>query len=188
MRIVEVTEPNIIETIKKDCKPFLQLINGDIMEYTLWRGMLQALPAGIQRKDVRLDDREPLSSNPSKHEKFNNYFERAFGAPFRNSAHCTGKRKIAKMYGMAYVVFPIGKFDWVWSPKVADLTMDIVWPTPGGWTNVPPSQEVVDEKLSKAGYTKNKNLKAAIKSGNEIMIRCKEYYAVEPERLGIEKV
>ena len=44
---------------------------------------------------------------------------------------------------------------------------------------MPPSQDVVDEKLGSLNYTINSNFIGAIESGNEIMIRCDEYYATK---------
>ena len=181
MRIIEVTDDTgwILKLIKKDCKPFLNLINNQINEYKLYRGLEAAShPESITKKQIRLNDRRPMSSAQEKHDRYNHYFEEVFGAPFRNALFASGDRAMAQFYGYPFVVFPIGEFEFIWSPDVNDMALDIQWPSVGGFVNVPPSQEVVDDKLEFAGYRKNIDLAQAIKSGNEIMIRGKEYYAV----------
>jgi len=181
MLLYELTEkgPDILATIEKDCKPFLSLIGGDISKYRMFRGMPFSRNSGnIFRKQIRLDDRRPMSTADIKHDRYNHFFQEVYGQPFRNSLFATGDRKMAKYYGYPFVVFPIGNFDWLWSKDVNDLALDIHFPPVAGFHNVPPSQEVIDDKLEFAGYRKNHDLKAAIASGNEIMIRGKEYYAV----------
>lgn len=169
----------IAQRIRENCKPFLKLIDNDVREYIMYRGMEFSIDP-IQRKKVRLDDRKPMSSSPIKHERYNHYFQEVFGAPFRNSLHTTGDVSMAEYYGDPFVIFPIGEFEFLWSPDVNDMTLDIRWPSVGGHINVPPSQEAVDDKLEFAGYRHNRDMAQAIKSGNEIMIRSKNYYAVKP--------
>ena len=181
MLLYELTEkgPDILATIEKDCKPFLSLIGGDISKYRMFRGMPFSRNSGnIFRKQIRLDDRRPMSTADIKHDRYNHFFQEVYGQPFRNSLFATGDRKMAKYYGYPFVVFPIGNFDWLWSKDVNDLALDIHFPPVAGFHNVPPTQEVIDDKLEFAGYRKNHDLPGAIKSGNEIMIRGKEYYAV----------
>ena len=186
MRYYELTEKteihidamHIMQTISKNCKPFLKLIGSQVTTYPLYRGMEAAShPESITKKQVRLDNRRPMSSAQIKHDRYNLYFQEVFGAPFRNALFASGDRKMAQFYGYPFVVFPIGEFEFIWSPDVNDMALDIQWPQAGGWINVPPSQEAVDDKLEFAGY-RDRDLPQAIKSGNEIMIRCKEYYAV----------
>lgn len=192
MRYHELTEATeihtdalwIMETLSKDCKPFLNLIGSQVTKYKLYRGintrrMREGMPSLI-RKQIRLDDRRPMSSAQEKHDRYNHFFEEVFGAPFRNSLFATGSFKMAQFYGTPLMVFPIGEFDWLWSQDINDLALDIPWPAMGGFVNVPPSQEVVDRVLGEANYSINTNFTGAIESGNEIMIRCKEYYAVKP--------
>jgi len=180
MRLTEIQLPTdraaIVELIQRDCQPFLGKIGGKMGEYTLHRGMAHSRTP-LVKKQVRLDDRNALSTSAVKHERYNNYFEDEFGVPFRNALFASGNKDQAAFYGDVFTVFPIGEFDWLWSPNIEDLALDITWPRVGGFDNVPPSQEHVDSELSRAGYDMNSNIKGAIESGNEIMIRCKEYYA-----------
>jgi hypothetical protein len=185
MKIAEATEIHsdaqwIMERLSKDCKPFLNLIGSEVTKYKLYRGMPFMKKAdSMTKKQIRLDDRKPMSSAQVKHDRYNHFFQEEFGAPFRNALFATGSFRMAQYYGAPFMVFPIGKFEWLWSPDVNDMALDIRWPAVGGQINVPPSQEVVDDKLPAYAYRHNYDLPKAIKSGNEIMIRCKEYYAVK---------
>jgi len=180
MKINEITVDRdyILNLIKKDSKPFLNRIGGDFSYYAMYRGMENETQPFI-RKQVRLNDRKPMSSAQIKHARYNQYFEETFGQPFRNSLHVSGEREMAEYYGNVYVIFPIGNFDWLWSPEVKDMALDIRWPMVGGQINVPPSQDAVTDKLDTLDYHMNSDLKGAILTGFEIMIRCKEYYAID---------
>ena len=175
MKIAEATEIHtdaqwIMERLSKDCKPFLNLIGSQVTKYKLYRGMPFMKKAdSMTKKQIRLDDRKPMSSAQVKHERYNHFFQEVFGQPFRNAMFATGSHKMAQYYGEPFMVFPIGKFDWLWSPDVNDMALDIQWPHIGGFGNVPPSQEAVDDKLEFAEYRMNHDLPKAIKSGNEIL-------------------
>ena len=182
MRLREFNTKGVHKTIIKHCQPFLKMIDNRIEDYIMWRGMNESKQ--IIRKSVRLDDRKPESTAQDKHEKLNTYFIETFGEPFRNSIHVTGSSSQAHDYGELYTIFPIGNFRFIWSPKVNDIAISIRWPQPGGWSNFPPSQEVVNEIMDQQEYS-DRDLPQAIKSGNEIMIRCDEYYAVHPDALDI---
>ena len=177
MKINEITDQKTtaLKKIKADCKPFLKIIGYDINEYPLYRGMSGT---GFQHKTVRLTNRSPMSTALTKHDRYNHYFEETFGQPFRNSMFASGSIQMAFFYGRVFRVFPIGNFDWLWSPQIEDIALDIKWPIIGGQHNVPPSQEAVNAKLDTLDYNMNSDIRGAIKSGNEIMIRCSEYYAV----------
>ena len=182
MRINELESDNkyILTAIEKDCQPFLNRIGKDIGNYPMFRGMeFHKNADNLIRKKVHLDDRTPMSSAKIKHDRYNAWFEDIFGEPFRNALFVSGGRDVARSYGEPFVVFPIGHFDWVWSTQVGDMAIDIRWPNMGGFINVPPNQEVVNSTLDNLDYNLNHDLKGAIKSSNEIMIRCEEYYAVK---------
>jgi hypothetical protein len=72
-------------------------------------------------KRVRLDDREPTDTTEELHALANEYFVEQYGAPFRNSMFVTGDDSWAGAYGRIYSVYPIGDFEYLWSPKTKDL-------------------------------------------------------------------
>lgn len=169
----------LIPMIEKNCQPFLESIGQDVDTYKLFRGMRTVVGTAIQRKQVRLDKRDPAQTEEPTHRKINNFFTKEFGAPFRNAVFATGNSIEASVYGNAvHVIYPIGDFTFLWSPVVKDQTYDLKWHYLGGFSNVPPTQKLVDQTLRDVEYTMN-DMKKAILSKSEIMIRCKEYYAVD---------
>lgn len=172
----EYSRKQLIELVNRDCKPYLEHIDNDIMRYQMYRG-LEKFGKNVFKKTARLDDRKPAATGQEKHDRINDYFEREFDHPYRNGVFASGDTSMAGTYGMVHVIFPIGNFEFLWSDSVNDMAYDIKWGSVGGFQNVPPSQEVVDNVMSTAGYTTG-HLQDAILSGNEIMLWCKEYYAV----------
>jgi hypothetical protein len=171
-----LTSQDVYAIIQKDCQPFLEAIGNKPKSNILYRGMTGP-SAPIQKKQVHLDSRKPMTTNNEIHDLINDYFTRQFGEPFRNALFTSGDRDQALGYGNKVLsIFPIGNFTFVWSPRMIDM-YDVTWPRPGGFSNVTPSQEAVDYTLEAYDYT-NKSFTSAIHSGNEIMIRCNEYYAV----------
>jgi len=180
MRYSELTEDlkrsdikkymKIAHKIKKDCQPYL---NATTTPLSLYRGMSQSDAFGI--RSIRLDDRNTQAMPEDKHIQLNDYFTAAFGEPFRNSMFCLGDREAAGEFGSLNLVFPIGDFSFCWAPKVDDLNNF-------RYRNAMPKQQAEFQKwVGTLGYT-TKNLDAGIESGNEIMVRCEKYYAVNVDR------
>jgi hypothetical protein len=183
MRIVEVTEMPFVTAIKKDCQPYLQSVIDPLM---LFRGMTYG--QGFIRKKVRKDDRTPKAASMSRHNLVNDYFIDRFGIPFRNGIFCIPNLNVASGFGEVYVIFPIGKYEALWSPKVADLNYffdddefddlraaldsmdtgsDEYMHTVGELWDVMDSQKWIRNRLDDAWAFKN-----------EIMIWCDHYYAL----------
>jgi len=166
MRLNEIEEKIKWQSIvKRDCKPYLKE-RGQV----LYRGMDTASNKPI-KKQVRLDNRSPAGSTVEVHAILNTYFDTMFGHPFRNGLFVSGKENDVRLYGEIHIIFPIGDFDFLWSPVVSDLYGDADW-----------NEDETDAKVISNEVHQNKyqttDLKAATKSGNEIMIWCKEYYAI----------
>lgn len=170
----------IAELIKRDCQPFLSRANGE----TAWRGIITYnSKALVQQKSIRID-RAPMSSDRRYHEFYNGVFAKmGFRTNRSNGMFCTGAYKVAFQYGVVHAVFPIGDFDFLWSPEVRDMfnTFQDSWPNfwknPDDEDSMEPDFEAI-EKAIRDSYRENDNLVAALKSGNEIMIRGNSYYAV----------
>lgn len=171
MKIIELFESNplaglkdaeILELIKRDCQPFLKHHPDGLM----FRGMKNK-GVGAFKQSVR-GDRKPKNMLPELHSKIDDWFQTKFGIKARSeTVFVTGDFNDARSYGKAYAVFPIGEFDFVWSPEVGDLFIVL--------HNETPSE--VPDRLADLKY-QTTDLKAAIDSYYEIMVRCKEYYAV----------
>jgi len=170
--------------IKRDCQPFLDAIkHKPLIKFPLYRGINKAMGEYFIKSNVRLDNRKPMDISPEMHNKINEYFIKEYGDPFRNAIFCTGNQHNAQQYGDPYYIFPIGDFKFIWSFKIHDL-----YPQLKREIN---NQEVFSDKelinfLDFANYQPDR-LTAAADSGHEIMIRCKEYYAINVNSIkGIE--
>lgn len=188
MRYSELTEDNdkkeaikmytkFGKKIKRDCQSYLSQVESP---FKLFRGLSERGP--FITKQVRLTGRQPLAMDHDDYTAANDYFQKQFGAPFRNSMMATGDMTNTWKFGNTYIVYPIGNFEFVWSPEIDDLNYGIRTPNFRDHYN-----SDISYFLSEAKYT-NKNLEAAIESGNEIMIRCKKYYGFEIYERGPLKV
>jgi len=181
-----------METVKSDCAPYLQEIDYALYNRMLYRGVIGTTKTYIA-KTVRLEDREPKDINLDLHNQINEYFNENYGAPFRNSIHVTADEPQAWEYayggsdsGSVYIIFPVGKFDFLWSPKISDMLDAAMGHDLQRYGNV--SNALRDQEKLKKYWERFKNealatyqttdLKSAIKSGNEVMIRCQEYYGL----------
>jgi len=194
--------------IRQDCQPFLKAAGSEKM--SLYRGIKGVRighepawgpgtresigPAGIKR--ARLEGRDPTDMDKYWHDRLNVYFTQKFGAPYRNAVFCTGDFHVAGEYGTPSMIFPVGDFEFIWSPKVSDLYTEIedrelnfdpAEIQPDSYDNRKEYKEDVKKykddtkslfKNEMKAYT-NKNLQKAIKSKYEIMLRCKEYYFID---------
>ena len=144
--------------------------------YPLFRGMSSESDPFII-KTVRLENREPSDSPQNVHDALNDYFTQRYGEPFRNAMFAAGTPLVSESFGNLYIVFPAGKFTFIWSREVTDLVTewassleDIVN------TEYGPRSDMASF-MNKLNYT-NQNLQEAIQANKEIMIRCEEYYGI----------
>jgi len=173
--------------IRRDCKQFLEeseyggfILRGvkglsDIESHTALDAEGNEMEYGI--KTVR-QDRKPLDFTLLRSEILDEWFNDKFGIRARSQCMFAGGNRITtaelKHYGTPCVVFPIGAFKYVWSPEVGDLygKMNIPWgdKTSEQWT------EEARAWLDKQHYQTD-GLAQAVKTNNEIMIKCDRYYA-----------
>ena len=172
--------------LMKDCAPFMKecrrggfLYRGiqnldDLDPVLVDESMGDEIP--VFKKAVRTD-RRPLETSDEGQVMYDKWFEKKFGYKVRaQSMFCfpEDSKAAARQYGQVCLVFPIGDFQYVWSPKVVDLQMyaeDRI-----GYAD----QADVDKMLDKAGY-KSTGLNSALGRSSEIMVRCKAYYAIPEE-------
>lgn len=186
----------ILALLKKDCAPFMkECVHGGF----LYRGITNMDESNlvmeydeieVYKKAVR-SDRLPLNTEKETQVLYDNWFEKKFGYRVRSeSMFCFGEdgREAARQYGRVFLVFPIGDFQYVWSPNVLDLQIhaESEYDGDADWDadDEPPKYELnepnVNALLSKARYKKT-GLRAALGSESEIMVRCKSYYAIPAE-------
>lgn len=135
-------------------------------------------------KTVRTD-RKPLDTHPTLHQKLDDWFFENFGQRPRTQAmFCFGDSRsgvdATDHYGTTYAVFPIGKFEYVWSPDVQDLYSQM---EESGDNKYLDSDEDFDEYMKGLHY-RDDNLWKAVTSKNELMVSCKKYYAFDYHAVG----
>jgi hypothetical protein len=175
----------VANLIKKDCKPFLKVWKNldllPLIDSFIYSGRKGQSEVFIKKK-VR-KDRNPLNSGQYIHEILDELFFERFEIKARSqSLFVTSKYSEASNYGTPYVIFPIGKFNTIWSSLISDLYMHmgIFSHTERKELTREDFKNQIDERLI-SKYKKG-NLTGAIKSGNEIMLICDEYYGIKCSR------
>lgn len=184
---------DIKELILTNCGSFLFQCGGEIM-YRGMNGINLKQESTYNEKPIQWDiltsktDRAPKNTELLVSGFIDDYFEEKFGWKARSSGtFVTGNDRYASDYGHPYMIFPIGKFNFVWSERVKDL----FFKTP----SVDGPYHTSDEALRARTYEvldngeyKNTDLEAALTFGNEIMVQCNRYYAVQINRAFFDDV
>jgi len=168
----EEDEESPADLIIKNCQPFLKKIGYKVTKYPLYRGMDEN--SKVVKKTVR-KNRKPLDTKIEIHNMLNDAFYKKFKIKARSECiFVAGYESFSADFGRLFYIFPIGNFKFLWSPKIKDLFNKV-----GGfkiYSKTKSEMETIFKKLVDK-YQKT-DLKKAIKSHHEIMIDCKEYYAV----------
>lgn len=199
MKLFEIQEQSdyksevnhFIEKVAQDCKSFLYHKEPS---QVLYRGMK---PSGdfVYDKVVR-KDRVPTSTNIGISERIDEYFKKKFGYPFRSqSIFLTSNYPMASVYGEIYSIYPVGDFQFLWSPEVKDLyvKLNALMITEYNIHNRFFDQDYnegegkkrkerflndLDEIIKDFEYQRT-DLSTAIDSRREIMIRVNSYHAIK---------
>lgn len=186
----ETTLAQIIETIKRDCGPYLNEIK-DPLQVSAYRGLHIMNPSPLfLKKDVRTD-RTPTDTPKRVSKLMDDWFEKKFGIRFRSEAlFVSGSAVFAQQFGYVYIVFPIGDYDYCWSPVYGDLTDDSSNALLKNIKQHPEEYKYLDhmhsnvkkkhlEEIMEDGHYKfNKDLVNGLKKKSEVMIKCKSYYGI----------
>ena len=219
MRLKEITDNGKIEDIAKtvirDCSPFLRQIDYNLLEYPLMRGLSK--PTVFAKIQANLSDRKPTGTSNNFHTEANKWFTTHYGHPYRNGVFTTGDPRVASSYGYLYYVFPIGDFDFLWSPAIHDLYEDLTGYFDHGedprelWaktykkltgneidSEAPDSAEEIEKTVSltdvldyidsKLAPFNDTDLKSGIKARTEIMLWVKNYYIFEYDLTNIKQL
>ncbi len=191
------------QTLHEKCSYFLNECNG----YWLLRGVSGSHMWGI--RTIR-DNRKPKDNTLQLHNIFDKTFYDMFGWRARsNSVFCTGSISVTNDYGEPYLIFPIGKYNFIYSKHIQDLYLSLIKPkgkvldiinyykifdyenvNQFNWIDIFDKsfrkKNNIDDKvvidLTKdicSLYKKNVKITEAINSYNEIMMNCKEYVEIE---------
>lgn len=187
MKLCEVANVNYDEYFKSvmtDCKQYLNSIDNSPTKYNLLRG--------IEGKHIftKLNvrkNRQPRDMPKDIHKLIDDWFLENFGHRYRSNAlFATSNFTEIKSadYGTPHRIFPIGDFNFVWSPAATDLwtatekDMSDFVIKQGDDIHKDPEllKDFVDNMMKNLNY-QSTDIKKAIKSRNEIMIACDSYYA-----------
>jgi hypothetical protein len=192
--LTEATDINyIIRLIDEKCDPYIkELRKHKPINNLLYSGRSDKgdLFIGTVRQD-----RKPRNTDKERHSIADTLFLKHFGFKARsNAVFVTGSEMEASYYGTSYMVFPMGSYQFVWSPQVRDFTMAIddfsVWRPVGikdtmmvtihgkAYTDSPAYIEKSLDRWISDKYKKDSIINA-IKSGNEVMLHCDQYVAVK---------
>jgi len=167
-----------VETIKRDCQPYLQQVGNDAFGYggyPMYRGIntksvykrkigkFHKLNARLSGKG-NFKPRKPKNTGRDLHNTINDFFMNKFGIPFRDGVFASGVANDASFYGVVYQMFPIGDFKFAWSDKIHDLYSDIGY--------------IEKDQRNLLETYQTTDLKSAISSGHEIMLWVDSYYVM----------
>lgn len=157
------------DRVQRECQPFLSLLGRSGL--SLYRGIDPRAPEVFEGRVDRA--RQPKNMPIRLHEAADAWFSRQFGVRFRGAAlFCTGNAATASSHGRLYRIYPVGGFQFCWSPSVGDLH---VWATQNALLDGQPAALVAS--LKELDYRED-GLAEAITSGCEIMVACSRYYAI----------
>ncbi len=163
----EIPEEEIDSLIDKKCKYAKSILKGKL----LFRGMRDKPNTFIQ--SVR-QDRQPMNTSKKTHVQLDEIFQTLFGWKPRSSGlFVTGNQIQADQYGYVFIIWPIGKFKFIYSSLVKDMFMSIHMIKAKKRDRA--GEESLEEFI-KDNYT-DKNIIKAVNEKTEIMIQCKQYYA-----------
>jgi len=187
--VVDAMEEMLV-LIKRDCQPYLQQNKSALVELPLWRGMNTGdekdTRGPFRKKSVRLSDRIPKDTPQDIHDELNFGLQKKYGHPYRNALFVTGAKGQTYNYGDAFIIFPIGHFEFIWHPDIRDL-----WDTIAtAYSLDPRDSKIPNETMDKITYFMLKadyqttDLEKAISNRGEIMMWCKSYYAINALMFG----
>lgn len=184
----EASSENAILKMESACIPFLK--EQGSRKNILWRGMSRRFELSNNHMVDVKKDRRPLDTQLELHHALDDWFLDNFGFRARsNAVFASGSENFALVYGDLYAIYPIGDFEYVWSPRIKDtLLLDqeanhlLARIEQKSGTKFDKEEwleqkaNIIIDLLEKGRYS-DTNLKAAIASGSEIMIHCDKYYA-----------
>lgn len=177
---VELSVQEALQFAVDNCKPFLHQIvkKGGTVQHFMFSGRThnaKTFTRAVQK------ERHPMDTPPTVHKMLDAKFQRKWGVKARSqSIFCTGSPTHAEMYGHPFMIFPMGRFTYLYHPKVKDLFNHIRFNVMFDldMSSIEDLDKFDERMISFIAEYKNRDLVAGIKSGNEIMVQCKEYFAV----------
>lgn len=163
---------DIFQTVHRDCSMFL----AEVGKVGMYRGIKNP-PSGVLNRITPVTGRKPLSTSIELHNFFNQAFKEVHGVEnIRSRAvFCAGTVNNS-YYGHMHRIFPVGHYEYWWSPKVHDLFEDL--------QDVDLEMDEVKHFVKKVKY-RNEGLTTALKAYkfHEVMLLCDSYYAISVDNI-----
>jgi len=170
----------ILEILENKCKPYIEALKRCERNHLLVRGSNDIIK-NIKKYNHNLEYRNPRNMPINLHNCLNSKFENVFKWKIRNGVFCYGYDltkdiKYNLGYGPNYLIFPIGEFEFVYSPNIFDLY--------GYFSD---SNSLFKDKINDLIYVAddlNKALKTVEEGNdfsNEISLKTTEYFLVNFE-------
>jgi len=172
----------LIDALRTNCAPYFKETNR-----IMYRGINAARMPDLVSVASTSKERFPRDTPNILNQFIVEWFEQNVGIPYRkeHTLFATGSRLEADGYGAAFMVFPIGEFEYCWSPVHSDLT-DALASMSGNSLRMDEIKTSVYKVMNRGQYEFNFDLTSAIDSKNEIMIYCKQYYAINFHSLTVD--
>jgi len=178
-----ITKKLFDQFVKENCNQFFKKSKGR----PLFRGIFD-VAYGVQRFiNSPRKDRIPIDMPQDVQKTLDFYFFEKFGWEPRSSAlFVTGAHAQAAEYGNIFKIYPTDGYKFLWSPSISDLFKEfhaefgvafIGNDTISAQKRKSKEQQILEFCIDSVDTYIDTNLLAAIKSGNEIMIQCKQYAA-----------
>jgi hypothetical protein len=156
----------VLTFLKRDCDKYISEIGNRVLYHgTRFSGNWII-------KKSRIGTRRPLSTSIEIHEDLNVGFKKKFGWPVRDGVYTISKKDYTKAYGTPHIFFPIGNYQYCWSPSVFDL-----------FTKISLTGEVISPSLMKKIF-RDEYGKSFFRNGEEIDMST--FYTSVPEDVGKE--
>lgn len=161
----------VVRMLHRDCEDWLT----EAGAHPLYRGVrnppTQTSP--VQIRTVR-QDRRPLHAPPGWDEAMRNEIDRrGLVANRHNSMFATTSYEISTAFGTPTIVFPVGRFNYTWSPAAKD---PYAWLTRLGRDNTGTLSTLIQQLAFRGD---DGSLREALERSHELMIRCERYVCIE---------
>lgn len=157
----------------------------------------KSLPTNFSISEFK--EREGPRDSPNVlHQQVNELFKKKFGFPYRNGLFASGSWSQAANYGAVGMLFPVGKFEWLCSSDIADLTghfemkMDHIKHVDKEMDYDARSEMAVEQIIKELDkdvkWYHNEDLAFCIGLKTEIMIKCDKFYIMDEQGYAFRQV
>jgi len=169
-RLLEFIEKDpfapIEKVLKEQCRPYI--IETKASPNFLYRGVDELLTRYIIRKPRM--DRRPTDTPVNVSNRVDDMFQKKFGwRPRSQGVFAVASPELASEYGRPYIFVPLGKYEYLWSPKVEDM-----------YATLKKDLELEVEEFSYYIKTyKSTGLTQALLTDHEVMFKCGSYILID---------